>query len=49
VPFRAHSAAWVSTVSRAFDADRAAVLDRLAGELLSNPVIEDFTLTVVDA
>lgn len=31
------------------DADRAATLDRLAGELLSNPVIEDFTLTVVDA
>lgn len=31
------------------DADRAAILDRLAGELLSNPVIEDFTLTVVDA
>lgn len=31
------------------DANRAAILDRLAGELLSNPVIEDFTLTVVDA
>jgi phosphoribosylformylglycinamidine synthase len=31
------------------DADRASILDRLAGELLSNPVIEDFTLTVVDA
>lgn len=31
------------------DIDRAEILDRLAGELLSNPVIEDFTLTVVDA
>lgn len=31
------------------DTDRAEILDRLAGELLSNPVIEDFTLTVVDA
>lgn len=31
------------------DPDRAEILDRLAGELLSNPVIEDFTLTVVDA
>ncbi|MFM8516130.1 MAG: phosphoribosylformylglycinamidine synthase subunit PurS [Actinomycetota bacterium] len=31
------------------DSYRAAALDRLAGELLSNPVIEDFTLTVVDA
>jgi phosphoribosylformylglycinamidine synthase subunit PurS len=30
------------------DADRSAKLEELAGELLSNPVIEDFTLTVVD-
>lgn len=29
------------------DADRSAKLEELAGELLSNPVIEDFTLTVV--
>ncbi len=31
-----------------FDAERAATLEKLAGELLSNPVIEDFTLTVVE-
>ena len=31
------------------DADREALLTQLAGELLSNPVIEDFTLTVVEA
>ena len=30
------------------DAHRSATLDKLAGELLSNPVIEDFTLTVVE-
>ncbi len=30
------------------DAARSAKLEELAGELLSNPVIEDFTLTVVD-
>jgi phosphoribosylformylglycinamidine synthase len=30
------------------DADRSATLEKLAGELLSNPVIEDFTLTVVE-
>ncbi len=30
------------------DADRSAKLEELAGELLSNPVIEDFTLTVVE-
>ncbi len=40
---------FVIDLDGALDADRAAVLDRLAGELLSNPVIEDFTLTVVDA
>ena len=28
------------------DGDRAALLEQLAGELLSNPVIEDFVLTV---
>ncbi len=28
------------------DADRLALLERLSGELLSNPVIEDFVLTV---
>lgn len=30
------------------DANRSATLEKLAGELLSNPVIEDFTLTVVE-
>jgi len=30
------------------DADRSAKLEELAVELLSNPVIEDFTLTVVE-
>jgi phosphoribosylformylglycinamidine (FGAM) synthase PurS component len=40
---------FVIDLDGALDADRAATLDRLAGELLSNPVIEDFTLTVVDA
>ena len=37
---------FVITLDGAMDADRAAVLERLAVELLSNPVIEDFTLTV---
>ena len=37
---------FVITLGGAMDADRAEVLERLAGELLSNPVIEDFTLTV---
>ena len=37
---------FVITLDGAMDADRAEVLERLAGELLSNPVIEDFTLTV---
>ena len=37
---------FVITLDGDLDADRAAVLERLAGELLSNPVIEDFTLTV---
>lgn len=31
------------------DTARSAKLEELAGELLSNPVIEDFTLTVVEA
>lgn len=30
------------------EAERAALLERLAGELLSNPVIEDYRLTVVE-
>jgi len=30
------------------DSDRAAKLEQLSAELLSNPVIEDFTLTVVE-
>ncbi len=30
------------------DADRSVTLEKLAAELLSNPVIEDFTLTVVE-
>lgn len=37
---------FVITLDGAMDADRTAVLERLAAELLSNPVIEDFTLTV---
>ena len=37
---------FVITLDGTLDTDRAAVLERLAGELLSNPVIEDFTLTV---
>jgi phosphoribosylformylglycinamidine synthase subunit PurS len=37
---------FIITLDGAMDADRTAVLERLAGELLSNPVIEDFTLTV---
>jgi phosphoribosylformylglycinamidine synthase len=37
---------FVITLDGTLDADRAAVLERLAAELLSNPVIEDFTLTV---
>lgn len=31
------------------DSARSAKLEELAGELLSNPVIEDFTLTVVES
>jgi len=31
------------------DSERHALLTQLAGELLSNPVIEDFTLTVEEA
>ena len=30
------------------DTDRSAILERLAAELLSNPVIEDYRLTVVE-
>jgi phosphoribosylformylglycinamidine synthase len=30
------------------DDDRRATLEELAGELLSNPVIENYTMTVVD-
>jgi phosphoribosylformylglycinamidine synthase subunit PurS len=30
------------------DTDRTHKLEQLSGELLSNPVIEDFTLTVVE-
>ncbi len=30
------------------DTDRTNKLEQLSGELLSNPVIEDFTLTVVE-
>jgi phosphoribosylformylglycinamidine synthase subunit PurS len=30
------------------DGERSATLEKLAGDLLSNPVIEDFTLTVVE-
>ena len=30
------------------DSDRSATLERLAAELLSNPVIEDYRLTVVE-
>lgn len=31
------------------DSDRSAKLEELAAELLSNPVIEDYTLTVVES
>ena len=40
---------FVIDLDGALDADREALLTQLAGELLSNPVIEDFTLTVVEA
>lgn len=40
---------FVIDLDGALDADREALLTQLAGELLSNPVIEDFTMTVVEA
>ena len=40
---------FVIELDGALDADREALLTQLAGELLSNPVIEDFSLTVVEA
>ena len=39
---------FVIELEGALDADRSAKLEELSGELLSNPVIEDFTLTVVE-
>lgn len=40
---------FVIDLDGALGADREALLTQLAGELLSNPVIEDFSLTVVEA
>lgn len=39
---------FVIDVDGALDADREAVLTKLAGELLANPVIEDYQLQVED-
>ena len=36
------------TLDGSVDADRAAAIDRLAEELLANPVIEDYTLRMED-
>lgn len=37
---------FVIDIDGPLDSDRVALLERLAGELLSNPVIEDYVLTV---
>ncbi len=37
---------FVIDVKGALEGDRLALMERLAGELLSNPVIEDFTMRV---
>jgi phosphoribosylformylglycinamidine (FGAM) synthase PurS component len=37
---------FVIDIDGELDGERAALLEQLAGELLSNPVIEDFVLTV---
>lgn len=37
---------FVIDVEGALEGDRLALMERLAGELLSNPVIEDFTMRV---
>lgn len=40
---------FVIELDGALDGERQKLLDTLAAELLSNPVIEDYTLTVVEA
>lgn len=40
---------FVIELDGALDNERQKLLDTLAAELLSNPVIEDYTLTVVEA
>lgn len=37
---------FIVDIDGALEGDRLALMDRLAGELLSNPVIEDFTMRV---
>ncbi|HAN72492.1 MAG TPA: phosphoribosylformylglycinamidine synthase subunit PurS [Actinobacteria bacterium] len=37
---------FVIDIDGALEGDRLALMERLAGELLSNPVIEDFTMRV---
>ena len=39
---------FVIEIDGELDAERKATLEQLAGELLSNPVIEDFRMTVLD-
>lgn len=39
---------FVIDLEGAIDSERSAKLDELAAELLSNPVIEDYTVTVVE-
>lgn len=40
---------FVIELDGSLDGERKELLDTLAAELLSNPVIEDYTLTVVEA
>lgn len=40
---------FVIELEGSLDSDRSAKLEELAAELLSNPVIEDYTLTVVES
>ncbi len=37
---------FIIDIEGALEGDRRALLERLAGELLSNPVIEDFTMRI---
>ena len=39
---------FVIEIDGELDAERKATLEKLAGELLSNPVIEDFRMTILD-